>query len=185
MSMKERILEKALELFSEHGFNSVSTKLLAKEVGCNEVTIFRLFKSKYGILEQITKNFLEMATIIENLKKVLNGNLEDDIESVIRVYDKFLRGNELIFRIQLKFSHSEIKKYTRSIEYKDFVVEHFREIFIKDNLNLPVEEFVIQILSSVIGNFLFYIQTENGFTKIEWDDLLESNIRIYKYFLRK
>ncbi|MGL4955370.1 MAG: TetR/AcrR family transcriptional regulator, partial [Cetobacterium sp.] len=49
MKTRDKILECAQRLFSEEGFERVSTKRLAKEAGCNEVTIFRLFGSKNNV----------------------------------------------------------------------------------------------------------------------------------------
>ena len=43
---EELILKAAVKLFSEHGYNGVSTKQIAASAGVNEVTVFRNFKSK-------------------------------------------------------------------------------------------------------------------------------------------
>ena len=43
---KEKILDAALELFSEKGFKATTTKAIAEKAGVNEVTLFRYFGSK-------------------------------------------------------------------------------------------------------------------------------------------
>lgn len=46
----ERILDAALELFCREGYDGASTRAIAKEAGVNEVTIFRIFKTKEHLL---------------------------------------------------------------------------------------------------------------------------------------
>jgi len=47
------ILHTALKLFSNKGFNAVSTSLIAKEAGVSEGLIFRHFQNKIGLLQAI------------------------------------------------------------------------------------------------------------------------------------
>jgi AcrR family transcriptional regulator len=47
------ILQTALELFSNKGFDAVSTNLIAKEAGVSEGLIFRHFQNKVGLLHAI------------------------------------------------------------------------------------------------------------------------------------
>lgn len=55
---------------------------IAKESKCNEVTIFRIFKTKRGLLEAILNKFVEESKIIELLSKNLTGDLDSDIKKV-------------------------------------------------------------------------------------------------------
>jgi AcrR family transcriptional regulator len=47
------ILQTALELFSNKGFDAVSTNFIAKEAGVSEGLIFRHFQNKIGLLHAI------------------------------------------------------------------------------------------------------------------------------------
>lgn len=49
-STETRIVEAAAQLFAERGYAGTTTRLLADRAGVNEVTIFRLFGSKKGLL---------------------------------------------------------------------------------------------------------------------------------------
>lgn len=48
-----RILTAARHLFAQHGFKGTTTRAIAKEASVNEVTVFRIWKSKEAILEEV------------------------------------------------------------------------------------------------------------------------------------
>lgn len=48
-----RVIAAAAELFAEHGYRGTTTRAIAERAGVNEVTIFRRFSSKAGILRAI------------------------------------------------------------------------------------------------------------------------------------
>ena len=49
---RDHILAAAARLYGEHGFRGTTTRRIASEAGCNEVTLFRLFGSKTALLLQ-------------------------------------------------------------------------------------------------------------------------------------
>lgn len=49
----ERILDAAAELFAVHGYAGTTTRAIAEAAGVNEVTLFRRFENKVGILKAL------------------------------------------------------------------------------------------------------------------------------------
>jgi AcrR family transcriptional regulator len=56
---RERIISAAESLFAERGYTATTTRAIAERAGVNEVTLFRHFDSKLGILRSITDRFAE------------------------------------------------------------------------------------------------------------------------------
>jgi AcrR family transcriptional regulator len=56
---REQILETALKLFAERGFDATSTRQIAKEVGIAEGLIFHYFPTKASLLTAILQDRLE------------------------------------------------------------------------------------------------------------------------------
>lgn len=50
MSTKKDLLEVTARLFASHGWRGTTTRRIAEEAGVNEVTVFRLFKSKEALV---------------------------------------------------------------------------------------------------------------------------------------
>lgn len=53
----DRILDAAAELIAERGYASTTTRLIAERAGVNEVTIFRRFENKAGVLKALAGRF--------------------------------------------------------------------------------------------------------------------------------
>ncbi len=52
MDARELLLEAALKVFAEHGTRGATTRRIAHAAGVNEVTLFRHFGSKEGLLRE-------------------------------------------------------------------------------------------------------------------------------------
>ena len=56
---RERLLSAAFKVFSRDGLHSATTRAIAQEAGVNEVTLFRHFKTKEGLLEALITSKVE------------------------------------------------------------------------------------------------------------------------------
>ena len=61
---KTKILDAALELFSEKGFKATTTKIIAEKAEVNEVTLFRYFGSKeklfFAVVDRMTMDRMDL-----------------------------------------------------------------------------------------------------------------------------
>ncbi len=67
ISSREKILKSAVSLFLTQGITATTTKQTAEQAGVNEVTLFRQFGSKHGLLLAV----LEEAPIVESMQAAL------------------------------------------------------------------------------------------------------------------
>jgi len=51
------ILTAAADLFGERGYNATTTRAIAERAGVNEVTLFRTFKNKQGVLRALSESW--------------------------------------------------------------------------------------------------------------------------------
>lgn len=56
-----RVIAAARELFAERGYSATTTRAIAERAGVNEVTLFRRFGNKSGVLRAIAEQFAEQA----------------------------------------------------------------------------------------------------------------------------
>ncbi len=50
---RERLLAAAAEVFSREGLQGATTRVIAREAGVSEVTLFRLFENKERLLAEV------------------------------------------------------------------------------------------------------------------------------------
>ena len=66
MSTKERILNEALRLFSERGYNDVYVSDIAEAVGIKAPSLYKHFKGKQEIFDSCVEKFYERMTQVRN-----------------------------------------------------------------------------------------------------------------------
>jgi AcrR family transcriptional regulator len=67
LSSREKVVRSALSLFSSQGITATTTKQIAEAAGVNEVTLFRQFGSKQGLLLAVIKE----APVLERMQAAL------------------------------------------------------------------------------------------------------------------
>jgi len=81
---RERLLEAAIKVFAEHGFEGASTRLLVKEAGVNISAIPYYFESKDGLYEAVIRHVISLSLeakgekLIEIQRALDEGNLTQE-----------------------------------------------------------------------------------------------------------
>lgn len=86
LSTQQRILNATGELMCHHGYKGTTTKMIAEAAGVNEVTIFRYFKNKEGIILELIK---EIDPSMTPVKDFLNQGFID-AEDLLTRFGAFL-----------------------------------------------------------------------------------------------
>lgn len=84
---EKKILEAAITVISEKGFNASTTSEIAQMAGVAEGTIFRYFKTKRDILQGILIHLVNIVgepLILESFKKILLNSDQKDLRSIIK-----------------------------------------------------------------------------------------------------
>lgn len=111
---RARILEAAIAVFAEKGFNAARVSDIAKEAGVADGTIYLYFKSKEDLLLQIFEE--KMDELKAGLKAAMDG-VDDPLER-IRVFARYHFGQVRdhravaeVLQVELRLSKKFIKDY--------------------------------------------------------------------------
>jgi len=130
MGTKEKIIDVSIELFSNNGYNGVSIRDITKLVGIRESSLYKHFKSKEEILDNIFEIFI---------KSYNQTNLtEEEIQVKVTQTDllPFLRiAIENFFR---DMETPRLEKIFRILMNEQFRVEKARNIIINYLMHDPV-----------------------------------------------
>lgn len=144
---KDKIFDTALDLFSKKGYDSVSVRAIASEVGIKESSIYNHYSSKKDILMSILNYFEEYfkgnPLDDENIRKLLEENPEEF----------YHQGSEM-FKQQI--FEEKILKIMKLIFVQMYQIDEVKEFFLREILGGSTDfwsdVFEILIQKNVIGS---------------------------------
>ncbi len=164
---KDAILQSAIDLFSQKGFNATSTAEIAAAAGVAEVTVFRHFKTKKDILLAVLEQFLEAfgrEVVINPIRAIVEENegkpQRDILVMMVRDRIALLEKNSDILWIvitEMKY-HPELKERIRetfgadaaAIIRRAFWQEQGNDLFPQRNTESAMRAFVGTVLSLIL-----------------------------------
>ena len=171
---RNQILNSALDVFVEKGYNGTTTQDIAKSSNVSEVTLFRYFSSKQEIY-------------MEAIEPIIITTLEDSIDSTKDLNPKEKLRNIIIERIKLI---SKYHKVVRLILMENQVNPELGDLnYIKrisDLLNNSINkmgvkftnnEFTLRVLMGSILSFLYLPESNEGYIDQFVNNIIE-NIKI-------
>lgn len=144
---KDKIFDTVLDLFSKKGYDSVSVRTIASEVGIKESSIYNHYSSKKDILMSILNYFEEYfkgnPLDDENIRKLLEENPEEF----------YHQGSEM-FKQQI--FEEKILKIMKLIFVQMYQIDEVKEFFLREILGGSTDfwsdVFEILIQKNVIGS---------------------------------
>jgi AcrR family transcriptional regulator len=108
-SLRRKVLAAAEELFVTDGYHNVSMRKIAKRIEYSPTTIYRLFKDKDEIMEQlIAEGYLR---VYQRYEEIVARETEDPLatlERIIRSYIEFALANPQHYELWFATSHIEV-----------------------------------------------------------------------------
>jgi AcrR family transcriptional regulator len=105
-SSPERILQSALSLFSEKGYDSTSVREICESSGITKPTLYHFYGSKEGVYRALVDGTLER--VRDDLAGALEGEgpLRDRLRRLTLTYFEAARGEPDLARFILALSHN-------------------------------------------------------------------------------
>lgn len=130
---KDKIFDVSIDLFSEFGYDGVSIRQIASEVGIKESSIYNHYKSKESILDSILNYYIE---------QMLSQDIpiEDASANLDRGFDYFYQVGLNAFAGQLK--DEKMSKITRIILIESYHNEKINEFLKKSIINDAIDGWI-------------------------------------------
>ncbi|MEN8905940.1 MAG: helix-turn-helix domain-containing protein [Clostridiales bacterium] len=163
---EKRILDVAIKIFSEKGFNATSTNEIAKKAKVAEGTIFRYFKTKKGILRGIMIQLINIFSdklVFSSIEKIFKNSDDKDLRIILKEI--------LVDRVNLV---DKIFPMARIVLIESIYQEEIREALFENIIKKALEMY---------GEFHLEMQNKNKIRKeIDADvalRLIVANIMIF------
>jgi AcrR family transcriptional regulator len=164
LARREDILQRATELFAEHGFSDAVTQALADRLGVGKGTIYRHFPSKRELFLAAADRV--MRKLQEEVCRNIAG-IDDGLERIERAIAAFLSFFaehpsfvELLIQERAYFKDRKRPTY---FEYRETNIERWRQFYRELIAQGRVRAMPVEQITDVVGNVLYGIMVTNFF----------------------
>lgn len=103
---RERLLAAAARVFAQDGLAGATTRAIADEAGVNEVTLFRHFRSKDGLIAAVVSEYFGAGTRHEAVPiPAPSDDFRADLFTLGQLYEKLLTANLPLLRTMIGETH--------------------------------------------------------------------------------
>lgn len=117
----DRIISAALDLMQNDGFTSVTIKDIALSAGVSEMTVYRHFKTKKGLLEAAVQKFSYIPAFKTIFENSITWDLEKDLTLIAESYLQLMENNKPLYLIA-------VQEGERLSDLFGFILEHTEEL---------------------------------------------------------
>lgn len=188
----DRLLYAAINLISEKGYKAVSTKEIAKEASVSEMTLFRHFGTKQGMLEAAIDRFYYSTSMKELFEKNIVWDLEADLLMLSESYLRLMQKNKKVIHIAFKEGNSieglfnQINKHPRQL--KELLINYFLEMKQQGKVRFVgnFESLAMAYLYMVYGEFVSRNFVEgHEITSIDENEFINTTVQLFVSALKK
>jgi len=158
-STKAKIMEAAKELFAEKGYSSVRTKEIADCAGVNETTLFRNFKSKKHLYDEILVSNISSIDSQNLFHSEMSGDVEKDLVNVTTQMFMLYKSSVKIIKMVMK---SMIQEENAAEKFTDefrgcHIKKHLKEYFSGLNKSGAIQddpELITELYMNCVNGYL-------------------------------
>lgn len=190
LSTADRILQSTLQLMKDKGFNSVTMKEIADAANVSEMTVFRHFETKKGVLEAaIKKN-----TVIPHFKKTFEEDiiweLEQDLQTIGKLYLNLMESNKAIclIAVQERTTMPELVSLisNNTEQLKLFITEYLKQMQEKNKIvELDAYAQASTFLAMLFGFFISTALWEKEFINVSVEDFITNSVHTFCNGIKK
>lgn len=149
MDIKDRIIEKAGELFFQYGIRNISMDELASSLGMSKRTIYENFKDKEDILKSLILKIKDERNEVIKEFLVKGLNVVEVFINIIEIQKKMPVSNAKFIQDIYKYYPNITKIMQEHIEknnvfLQEFLLKGIEQGFIREDLNIKVTAFLVE-----------------------------------------
>ncbi|CDQ39166.1 TetR/AcrR family transcriptional regulator [Virgibacillus salexigens] len=128
----DKIMNVAIDLMADRGYNGVSTEEIATKAGFSEKTLFRHFKSKQNLLETAFQRYHYAGRMKDLFDENIKWDLHADLLMISQTYHRIMYQNRKMIQISAR-GHKDLPGFQEAThkhpqQLKEFLTEYFREM---------------------------------------------------------
>jgi len=182
-NMKDRILQKAGEMFLNLGFKSVTMDDISSELGISKKTVYKYFSNKSKLVEESASKLQDTASNAIDLIKEANYNAIEEEFAIKAVFKEMLKNAKDSPIFQLNKYYPEIAEAVKAKEiciFKDCNSDNLKkgiaQGFYRDDIDInEIMQFYFALIFGVFESNLFATDVKK---------LMETEYKVLEYHIR-
>ncbi|QPQ36210.1 TetR/AcrR family transcriptional regulator [Lysinibacillus sp. JNUCC-52] len=180
----ERIIEAAIQLISEKGYTAATTKAIADLAQVNEVTIFRHFGNKQGILKTIVDRFSYNPILQKMMHEEVTWDLEKDLNHFSMKYFEYMMSiKDLVmigFKESMQFPEISNEIATVPLIFKNELIQYFEEMHHKGKIReVNFEAAALSLIALNFGHFISRARLGTTVSTLPTEELINTSVAIF------
>jgi len=175
---REIIIGAALKVFAEEGYTGAKTRIIAKESGFSEMTLFRKFKSKENLFDTVLMQQKEY--LLQEASIIFRYN---DVENPVESFKILIEQVHNLMEENFPFISLYINERRRVSEriLDEFIIYLSRQIEIRfPNIKINTKTLAFSIFSFL---YIFIFDKYESYSIIDHDEALNEFIDNYTLIL--
>lgn len=183
-STPDKIIAAALSLVNENGYKGATTKAIAERAGVNEVTLFRHFGNKQGLMDAAIQKYGFADELQQTLQKEIVWDIDKDISMMATKYQTLLNNKRSIILLSIKEANHfpELDQLLKQLpqQYIQLLEQYFSKMMALDKIK---QADPLTIATSFIfmnfGYFLLKTRANASGDEYSLNDFIEKNIKSF------
>jgi AcrR family transcriptional regulator len=186
----EKIIAAFLELVQEKGYKGTTTRAISEKAKINEVTIFRHFGNKKGIIKAAVQAFSNRMQLLPIIEHDMTWDLESDLLTIAKLYHSFVTKYEALILIGIRetvdFPKINEEVAQIPIKLKTIIINYLSEMKkrgkIAENINIEIQ--AMNFIWLNFGYFLTQTRFRNTELKIPEETFFKESIIFFAEALK-
>lgn len=181
---RDRIIRAAIELVDEKGYKGATTRAIAERAEVNEVTLFRHFGNKQGILDAAIEKYSFNDEIEQMMERNIKWDLEKDLRMLSAKYQEIVASKKEIILISLReegrFPELDQAIARLPVAYRNTIADYFKEMMRKGKMAaVDADVAATNFLLINFGYFFLKDRLSDDGTGIPVHDFTEDHIGVF------
>jgi len=180
----QRIIDAALQLISEKGYTAATTKAIADLAQVNEVTIFRHFGNKEGLLKTIVDKFSYNPILQKTMREEVTWDLETDLTRFSMQYFEYMMSIKdfvmIGFKESMQFPEINAEIANVPLLFKNELIHYFKEMHHKGKIReVNFEAAALSLIALNFGHFISRARLGTIVSTLPTEELIKTSVAIF------
>lgn len=184
-----KIIQAAIKLISDNGFKNVTMKDIATAAGTSEMTVYRHFSNKKGVLKAVWESCSYLPSLQAVFTNKLAWELEKDLLLISNTYQHTMEKNKtailMLMREKTFLTIADWEKMP-PCHFQKFMVDYLNEMKEKGKIDVEnIEGVALSFLAVNFGYFYSNATLEKKIATISQDEYIKTAVKLFVKGLKK